>query len=183
MCAAIGLVPDVDETWRSQVSPRAEGNYPPAVWEGDESWILRKREGTGGRGIACGDSAALQGRISLVDAGRVRKRTPTSSFSLVFHLRMTGSRGRHVRTRKPFAGRDDRPDYMRPSCSVSPSSNFDRQATRTRDELSAARTVSRASSGAGSRGRHSLTRRQNGGLPSKVFFFALVPSSPFNRRL
>ena len=37
-------------TRRSRESPRAEENYPPAAWEGDESRIPRKRKGTGDRG-------------------------------------------------------------------------------------------------------------------------------------
>ena len=40
MSVAPGLVPDVDETRQSRESPRAEENYPPAAWEGDESRIL-----------------------------------------------------------------------------------------------------------------------------------------------
>ena len=50
MSVAPGLLPDVDEVRRSRASPRAEENYPPAVWEGDESRIPRRERELGGSG-------------------------------------------------------------------------------------------------------------------------------------
>ena len=47
---APGLLLDVDEARRSRASPRAEENYSPAVWEGDEIRIPRREREPGGSG-------------------------------------------------------------------------------------------------------------------------------------
>ena len=87
---APGLLQDVGEARRSRASPRAEENYPPAIWEGDGSRIPKREREPGGWGNRVWRFGGIAGADLAGQRGE-RERKRASPFYIRLDLSSTNS--------------------------------------------------------------------------------------------